>query len=65
MTTTPDLEQTPALPSCSARLFHFTDEEEKAIRQAIRQSIKFMDSFGRGQARPPIDLSHYYNDNNQ
>ena len=43
------------------RLFTFTPAEEATIQRAIRNSIRFMQTFGQAPKQPEIDLSHYEN----
>lgn len=44
------------------KLFHFTDEEEKRMQNAIRASIRFMAKFGQAPKQPLIDTAHYCNE---
>lgn len=42
-----------------AKLFLFTEAEERAMRRAIHDSKRRMRTFGLAPAQPMIDLSHY------
>ena len=41
--------------------FPITPVDEIAMRRAIRKSILFMSSYGKGAEVPMVDLSHYAN----
>ncbi len=59
--TTATSRKSPKSSPLDTRLFLFTPAEERAIRRAVRSSVKFMQSFGQAPAQPPIDLTHYLN----
>lgn len=44
------------------KLFHYTEEEEKRMQNAIRASIRFMAKFGQAPKQPLIDTTHYCNE---
>lgn len=46
----------------STRLFPFSDNEERMMVAAMKSSIRFMDSYGKGRQPYTIDYSHYEND---
>lgn len=45
----------------SARLFPFTEAEERAMKRAIKRSVKFMATFGKGRDPYMVDLRYYNN----
>lgn len=42
------------------KLFHFTDREERCMRRAMRQSLKYMQRYGQGPTNHDlVDFRHY------
>lgn len=45
----------------SAKLFLFTDRDERIIALAKEQAAAFMQTYGKGRKQHMIDLRHYAN----
>lgn len=57
MTPTPKSSKT-VTPS-QTTLFHFTEREERYMRRAMIDSVRFMEKYGQGYTPRPINLDHY------
>lgn len=56
----PDVLETFRRPAQAPSLgFRFTDEEEKAIRRAMRDSIRYMATYGQGREPYMLDKRNY------
>lgn len=56
----PDVLETFHRPAQSPSLgVRFTDEEEKAIRRAMRDSIRYMATYGQGREPYMLDRRNY------